>query len=46
MERKHSRSQKKQVKAFQEISEEVNKDPKLKNMQPTPQPDDFEEIEY
>ncbi|MFD1739059.1 hypothetical protein ACFSCX_21350 [Bacillus salitolerans] len=37
---------KKPVKAFQDISDEVNSEMNFKNMQPTPEPSDFEEIEY
>jgi hypothetical protein len=46
MEKKRRKLNRKPVKVFQEISKEINIDPKLKNMQPTPQPADFEEIEY
>ncbi|MEK3887862.1 hypothetical protein [Bacillus sp. FSL K6-3431] len=35
-----------QGKAFQEVSEEMATNPKLKEMRPTPQPKDFDEIEY
>ncbi|MFD1040155.1 hypothetical protein ACFQ3N_17420 [Virgibacillus byunsanensis] len=34
------------VKAYQEINDEIAKNDKLKQKQPTPQPQDFEEIEY
>jgi hypothetical protein len=41
--RKHDR---KTTKSFQDVSKEVKDEPDLKNSQPTPQPEDFEEIEY
>lgn len=34
------------VKLFQELSDELEANPELRNMQPTPEPKDFEEIEY
>ncbi len=34
------------VKAYQEINDEIAKDKELRAMQPTPEPKDFEEIEY
>lgn len=34
------------VKAYQDINDEIAKDKELQNMQPTPEPKDFEEIEY
>lgn len=34
------------VKSFQETSDEIQANPELKHMQPTPEPKDFEEIEY
>ncbi len=34
------------VKSYQETNEEIAKNDKLKQKQPTPKPDDFEEIEY
>lgn len=34
------------VKSFQELSDEISTNPKLKHMQPTPQPKNFDEIEY
>ncbi|WP_176555713.1 hypothetical protein [Virgibacillus ndiopensis] len=33
-------------KSFQEISDEIAAKPSLKEKQPTPQPKDFDEIEY
>ncbi|WP_188456420.1 hypothetical protein [Virgibacillus oceani] len=33
-------------KSFQEISDEIAAKPELKERQPTPQPKDFDEIEY
>lgn len=35
-----------QVKSFQEISDEMAIKPNLKQRQPTPQPKDFDEIDY
>lgn len=46
MEKKVNHRQHKKTKSFQELSEEIKEDPSLKNMQPTLNPDDFEEIEY
>jgi hypothetical protein len=34
------------TKAFVELSEEITNNPDLENRQPTPQPKDFDEIEY
>jgi hypothetical protein len=34
------------IKAFVELSEEITNNPDLENRQPTPQPKDFDEIEY
>ncbi|MRG88074.1 hypothetical protein [Salinibacillus xinjiangensis] len=34
------------VKAYQEINEEITKEEELKKKRPTPQPQDFEDIEY
>ncbi|CAM4147083.1 hypothetical protein [Lederbergia lenta] len=34
------------AKAFQEVSEEFLTNPTLKEMQPSPQPKDFDDIEY
>lgn len=47
MNNQHNQSQnQKSTIAFQDISIEVKDNPKLKNSQPTPKPEDFEEIEY
>lgn len=35
-----------QVKSFQEISNDITAKPNLKQRQPTPQPKDFDEIDY
>lgn len=35
-----------QVKSFQEISDEISKKPNMEKRQPTPQPKDFDEIDY
>jgi hypothetical protein len=43
---KHYQPKSKKVKAYQELNEEIAKDKELRNMQPTPEPKDFEEIEY
>ncbi|WP_163531428.1 MULTISPECIES: hypothetical protein [Halobacillus] len=43
---KHSKEQFGNIKSYQEINNEVSKNEKLKHKQPTPQPQDFEEIEY
>jgi hypothetical protein len=37
---------KEKVKAFQELDEQISNKDEVKRMQPTPQPKDFEEIEY
>ncbi|MDC3414511.1 hypothetical protein NC797_16320 [Aquibacillus sp. 3ASR75-11] len=34
------------VKSYQELNEEISNNKNIKHMQPTPQPKDFEEIEY
>lgn len=34
------------VKSYQEINNEISDSNTLKQMQPTPQPEDFEEIDY
>lgn len=34
------------VKPYQEINDEISENNKLKQKQPTPQPQDFDEIEY
>lgn len=34
------------MKSFVELSEEITNNPELENRQPTPQPKDFDEIEY
>lgn len=44
--RKHSKEQSGKVKSYQGINDEISKNDQLKYMQPTPQPQDFEEIEY
>lgn len=36
----------KKVKAFQEISDEIQSNPELKHIKPTVQPKEIEEIEY
>lgn len=42
----HSNEQFGKVKSYQEINDEISKNKKLKNKKPTPQPQDFEEIQY
>ncbi|MGY0691858.1 hypothetical protein ACW2QC_03585 [Virgibacillus sp. FSP13] len=44
--KKHARQQFGKVKPYQEINEEISQNEKLKQKQPTPQPEDFEEIDY
>jgi hypothetical protein len=39
-------NQRDEVKAYQETNEEISNNESLKNSQPTPQPKDFDEIEY
>lgn len=34
------------AKSFQEVSDEIADKPRVKKKQPTPQPKDFDEIEY
>ncbi|MBM6617733.1 hypothetical protein [Bacillus suaedaesalsae] len=46
MDKKENRQQNKKTKSFQELSQEIQENPNLKNAQPTLNPDDFEEIEY
>ncbi|GGB34193.1 hypothetical protein F3157_05065 [Virgibacillus dakarensis] len=44
--KKHSKEQLGKVKPYQEINNEITSKNELKQMQPTPQPQDFEEIDY
>lgn len=43
---KQAKEQLGKVKPYQETNEEIAKNDKLKQKQPTLKPDDFEEIEY
>ncbi|HLR68229.1 MAG TPA: hypothetical protein VK105_14050 [Virgibacillus sp.] len=46
LDKKHSKKQFGEVKAYQEINESISKNNELKHKRPTPQPQDFEDIEY
>lgn len=41
-----SNNQSNKVISFQELSDEIKANPELSHIQPTPEPKDFEEIEY
>ncbi|WP_185959680.1 hypothetical protein [Lentibacillus cibarius] len=45
-EKKHLEKQSGKVKPYQEINHAVSENEDLQSRQPTPQPKDFEEIEY
>ncbi|MDF0727321.1 hypothetical protein PY093_11555 [Cytobacillus sp. S13-E01] len=44
--RGHIESKIGKVKAYQDINEEIKNNKALRNRKPTPEPQDFEEIEY
>ncbi|WP_171046223.1 hypothetical protein [Lentibacillus cibarius] len=44
--KKHPEKQSGKVKPYQEINNAVSENEDLRSRQPTPQPKDFEEIEY
>lgn len=45
--KKHAKKrQSGKVKPYQEMNDEIAENNELKQMQPTPQPQDFEEIDY
>lgn len=45
--KKHTKKQQfGKVKPYQEMNDEIRRNNELKQMQPTPQPQDFEEIDY
>lgn len=43
---KHKNNHADEVKAYQELNNEIANNDSLKNRQPTPQPKEYDEIEY